>query len=207
MTGDPPRLAPLPPREWAPEMRPALAALRPENPRRPLPVQGEGRPKGLGILGLFAHHPELTHAYNVFNGHVLFASTVEPRERELLVLRTAAVRGAQYEWAQHLVQGADAGLTADEVARVIVGPEAPGWDDLDRALLVAVDELIADARIGDATWATLAASLDTRQIMDAIFTVGAYDLLAMFMLTAGIELDDDLRAYVGRDGMGPLLPG
>ncbi len=201
----PPRVPPLPPREWPPEMRQALAPLRPENPRRPLPPRDDARPKGLAVLGMLAHHPELTHAWNVFNGHVLFASTIEPRERELLVLRTAAVRGASYEWAQHVVQGADAGLSADEVARVIVGPDALGWDALDRALLVAVDELIADARIGDATWATLSAAFDTRQMMDIIFTVGAYELLAMMMRTAGIQLDDDLRAYVARDGLGPLL--
>ena len=94
-----PRIPPLPPREWPPEMRDAIAALRPPNPRRPLPERRDDRPKGLNVLGTLAHHPELTQAYHTFNGHVLFASTLEPRERELVVLRVAAVRQARYEWA------------------------------------------------------------------------------------------------------------
>lgn len=187
-----PRIPPLPPREWPPEMRDAIAALRPPNPRRPLPERRDDRPKGLNVLGTLAHHPELTQAYHTFNGHVLFASTLEPRERELVVLRVAAVRHARYEWAQHVVLGRDVGLTDAEIARVEAGPDAEGWSPLDRALVSAVDELVADAVISDATWAALAAELDERQLMDLVFTVGAYDLLAMALRSFGVELDADL---------------
>ncbi len=47
-------------------------------------------------------------------------------------------------------------------------------------------------QIGDATWVTLTAELDTRQLMNVVFTVGAYDLLAMALRTFAVELDDDL---------------
>ena len=56
----------------------------------------------------------------------------------------------------------------------------------------AVDELLADALISDGTWAVLAAELDVQQLMDLVFTVGAYDLLAMAFRSFGVELDDDL---------------
>jgi alkylhydroperoxidase family enzyme len=195
-TPDEPRLAPLPPDQWPAEMKDALAALRPPGPRHPLPRRDEGRPKGLNVLGLLARHPALTRAYHTFNGHVLFATTLSPRQRELLVLRVAAVRGSDYEWAQHVVQGGDAGLTPEEIDRISQGPDAGEWSPLDRALMRAVDELIADARIGDATWHELAGHLDDQQLMDLIFTVGAYETLAMFLRSAGVELDDDLRPYV-----------
>ena len=188
-----PRIAPLPPKEWPPEMRDAMAALVPANPRHPLPPRDESRPKGLNILGLFARHPALARAYNTFNGHVLFASTLDPRERELLVLRVASVRQAEYEWAQHVVQGADAGLSVTEIERVAKGPRADGWSPIDAALLSAVDELLLDAMVSDDTWSTLAAELDEQQLMDVVFTVGAYDLLAMAFRTFDVELDDDLR--------------
>jgi alkylhydroperoxidase family enzyme len=174
-------------------MREALAALLPENPRHPLPPRRDDRPKGLNLLGTFARHPALVRAYHTFNGHLLFGSTLDPRERELLILRVAAVRSAEYEWAQHVVLASDAGLSADEVARVAEGPDAPGWDALDRALLRAVDELVRDARVADHTWAELAAELDEQQLMDLVFTVGAYELLAMAMRSFGVELDADLQ--------------
>jgi alkylhydroperoxidase family enzyme len=187
------RILPLPPAEWPREMRDALAALRPPEPRHPFPEPRDDRPKGLNVLGTLAVHPALARAFHTFNGHVLFATTLSLRQRELLVLRVAARRDAEYEWAQHAVLAADAGIEADEVARVVEGPDAPGWAPLDAALLRAVDELIAEAAIGDATWATLATELDERQLMDLVFTVGAYDALAMAFRSLGVELDDDLK--------------
>jgi alkylhydroperoxidase family enzyme len=173
-------------------MRDALAALRPAEPRHPFPERGGDRPKGLNVLGTLARHPALTRAYHTFNGHVLFATTLSERQRELLVLRVAAVRGSEYEWRQHVVLGRDAGLDPDEIARIAAGPGADGWSPLDAALVAAVDELLADAAIGDATWATLAGELDEQQLMDLVFTVGAYDALAMALRSFGVQLDDDL---------------
>jgi 4-carboxymuconolactone decarboxylase len=168
-----------------------MAALRPENARHPMPRQDPGRPKGLNALGLLAQHPELARAYNTLNGHILFASTLSTRERELVVLRVAAVRGATYEWKQHVIQGRDAGLTDDEIARIAEGPEA-GWPPLDAAMLRATDELVRDADISDETWAVLSAALDTHRLMDLVFTVGTYDLLAMAFKAFRVPIDDDL---------------
>ena len=189
------RLPPLPPEEWPEEMGQAIAALRPPEPRHPLPSRRDDRPKGLNALGLLARHPALTRAFHTFTGHVLFASTLSPRERELLILRVAAVRGSDYEWTQHVVLAGDAGLAPDEVARVAEGPDAAGWSPLDQAMVRAVDELIRDATIADETWEALAGSLADQQLMDLVFTVGAYDLLAMAFRSFGVELDEDLGRW------------
>ena len=186
------RITPLPPGEWPDEMRAALAAIRPPNPRHPLPSREPGRPKGLNVLGMLARYPALAQAFNTFNGHILFATALSPRQRELLVLRVAAVRQAIYEWKQHVVLAADAGITPEEVTRVEEGPDAAGWSPLDAAMLRAVDELVRDAMVSDATWEVLAGELDVEQLMDLVFTVGAYDALAMAFRSFAIPLDDDL---------------
>ena len=173
-------------------MKGAFVALRPAVQRHPFPSRDPGRPKGLNALGTLAQHPELTTAFNTFNGHVLFGSTLTSRQRELLVLRVATLRHAAYEWAQHVVLAGDAGIRDDEVDRVVEGPDADGWSPFEAALLRAVDELLADAVVSDATWATLAADLDTEQLMDLVFTVGAYEIVAMAFKSFGVELDTDL---------------
>jgi alkylhydroperoxidase family enzyme len=190
-----PRLVPLAPGEWPAGMRDALAALTPPKPRHPMPERRDDRPKGLNILGLLAHHPDLARAYHGFTGHALFATTLSLRQRELVILRVAASRDAEYEWLQHKVIGGDVGLTPEEIARVGDGPDAEGWDPLDAALVRAVDELLADACIAEATYAVLADALDAQQLLDVVFTVGAYDVLAMAMRTFGVELDDDLTIW------------
>jgi alkylhydroperoxidase family enzyme len=187
------RLPPLPPGEWSGAMRDALAALRPADAKHPGPKQEPGRPKGLNSLGVFAHHPALTKAFFTFNGHILFNTTLSPRQRELVVLRVAAVRQSEYEWAQHVLLGGDAGLTAEEIQRVADDPGSEAWAPAERALLAAADELLADARIADGTWSVLAAALDAQQLLDLVFTVGAYDLVAMAFRSFDVELDQDLR--------------
>jgi len=187
-TPDSPRLTPLPPREWSKAAGEALAPLLPPTGR----PEGENRPKGLNALGVLARYPELALAYNTFSGQVMYGSTLSARHRELLVLRVAAVRDSEYEWRQHVASAGDNGVDPDEVARVRVGPETPGWSELERALLLAADELLSDALIGDATWSVLAGALEERELMDVVFTVGAYDVLAMALRTFAVPLDDDL---------------
>ena len=55
-----------------------------------------------------------------------------------------------------------------------------------------MDELVIDAQISDETWAVLAGELDQHQLMDLVFTVGNYDLLAMVFLSFGVPVDTDL---------------
>jgi alkylhydroperoxidase family enzyme len=173
-------------------MKDAFAAMQPPTPRHP-PLGKPGGPKGLNALGLFAHHPELARAFFTFNGHLLLASTLSVRDRELVVLRVAALRDAPYEWAQHQIIAGDAGISRDEVARIRSGPDAPGWSSAEAALLRAVDELVRDARLSEDTWSTLSAAYETQQLLDLVFTIGAYDLLAMVFNSFAVELDDDLR--------------
>jgi AhpD family alkylhydroperoxidase len=133
----------------------------------------------------------MTAAFHTLTGHVLFGTTLTPRQRELLVLRVAAVRRCEYEWAQHLRMAADAGISEEEIAAVQAGPAA-GWSPLEGALLAAADELLRDAEVADHTWAVLAAELDPQQLLDVIMTVGTYDALAMVLRSTGAPLDDDL---------------
>ena len=177
-------------------MRDALNAIYPPDPRYPLPnpkLRDPDKPKARNLLGTLARHPALARAYHTLNGHALYATTLTERQRELVVLRVAAVRGADYEWLQHTVVGEEVGMSAGEIRRVALGPDAPGWSAFESALLRAVDELVADASITDATWGVLAVELDEQQLLDLIFTVGAYDVLAMVMRAVRVQLDDDLR--------------
>jgi alkylhydroperoxidase family enzyme len=187
-----PRITPLPPDEWNDEVTQGIKALLPPGAERPL-RRRKGGSQGHNVLGTLARHPELMRAYHTFNGHILFTTSLSDRQRELLILRVAARRDAAYEWAQHVHLAAEAGIDDAEIARIAVGPDAPGWSVEDAAMVRAVDELVHDAMISDTTWTQLSQTLDEHQLMDLVFTVGAYDLLAMAFRSFGVELDDDLQ--------------
>jgi alkylhydroperoxidase family enzyme len=185
------RIDPLPIRQWPPEMREALAAMLPPNPRHPRPASKD-RPGSRNTLGTFAHHPALAHAFLGFNGHILMGTTLTERQRELLVMRVATRRQSAYLWAQHVFMANDAGITDEEISRIAFGPDAPFWTTDDAALLRAVDELIDGGAIAQATWNTLAGTLSTAQLLDLVFTAGAYETIAWLMRSFDLELDDDI---------------
>jgi alkylhydroperoxidase family enzyme len=156
-----------------------------------LPVRIGGGPI-LNIFRTLANHPGLMKRWLVFGNHVLAKSTLPPRERELLILRIGWLCRSGYEWGQHVVIGKASGLSDEEIARVAKGPGAPGWSAADRALLRATDELHEGAFIGDATWAELAKTWSTQQLMDLVFTVGQYNLVSMALNTFGVQPEPGL---------------
>jgi len=144
------------------------------------------------VFRTMVQHPDLARRWMVFANHILGKSTIAARERELAILRIGWLCGSEYEWAQHVVIGIEAGLSTDEIDLIGKGPDADGWSELDRLILCATDELHTDHRIGDTTWAGLTERWDTQQCMDLVFTVGQYTLVSMALKTFGVPVDDFL---------------
>ena len=179
---DTPRLEPIQPEDWTDDIKKTL---------QPNVEKGTV----FNIFKTLSHHPDLFRRWLVFGNHVLFKSTLPPRERELIILRIGWLCEAEYEWAQHVLIGKEAGLTAEEIDRVKAGPNARGWSEADKLLLQATDELRKDAFITDATWNGLCQHFDKKQLMDVVFAVGQYNLVSMALNTLGVQLDDGLEGF------------
>ncbi|MEV7359179.1 MBL fold metallo-hydrolase [Kitasatospora sp. NPDC091276] len=190
--GAAPRLAPRPASEVA-----ALAG-RLSGPAAQVLAGGAGPLAGrpvLNVLATIGHHPDLLVALVPLLTQ-LAQGLLPPRERELAILRTAHRTGCAYEWHHHARLGAAAGLTGPEIARVLGGPDAPGWSEGDRALLRAVDELCGDHALSPATWRELAARHSTPQLLELLALVGAYALVVGIVNSCGVPLDDWLTPPV-----------
>lgn len=157
------------------------------------PRQREGRIAG--VWSTCAQAPELCQAWLVFTDYLLNDSTLPTRDRELLIMRIGWLRHGAYEWSVHRGVALRAGITDEELRRVIEGPDAAGWSEWDATLLRAADELHTDALVSDETWAKLARRYDTRQLMEAVFTVGQYNLVAMYLNSLGVQFEDGLEGF------------
>ena len=181
--------------------------MRPSEPRiDPVdPDSLEGEPReilagvslgpAVNIFRTLAHHPKLFKRWLVFANHVLFKSTLPPRDRELVILRTGWRCRAEYEWGQHVIIGRAAGLSDDEIDRIARGPDEPGWDPFDAALLRAADELHDDYVVSDETWKTLGDRYSAQQLMDLVFAIGQYTLVSMALNTFGVQLDPGVEGF------------
>jgi alkylhydroperoxidase family enzyme len=155
---------------------------------------GPGRPV-LNIYRTVARHPGLAKRWLVFGSHVLAKSSLDARTRELVILRTGWLCQSEYEWGQHARIGKAAGLSADEIKRIAVGPNAPGWSDFDATLLRAADELHSDSFISDSTWQALAARYSEEQLLDLIFAIGQYTLVCMALNSLGVQLEEGTPGF------------
>ena len=149
-----------------------------------------GRPP-LNVQRTTAQHPALARARQAFTRHIMSRSTLPPRERELLILRTGWNCCSEYEFAQHTRFGRSVGLSDEEIQRVAEGPDADGWDAFEATLLRAADELHQDAFITDPTWNALAGRYSTQQLMDLVFTVGQYHIVSMALNSFGVQFEPD----------------
>ena len=131
---------------------------------------------------------ETCRKYWEYTGHFVRNAKIPTRHRELLILRTAWLSRGDYIWGRHDVIGQEAGLTAEEVGRVTAGPDAPGWEDFERAVLRAADELHASRFISHPTWDALAARYTEEELREVVLIVGNYTQLAMFQNTLGAQL-------------------
>jgi alkylhydroperoxidase family enzyme len=161
-------------------------------------------------LRIYLHHPVLAQNILPFERYISNQSTLSPRDRELLILRTAWLCRAEYIWAHHAAAARNAGISKDELTRVAKGPDAQGWQSIEAALLRAADELHVSAFVGDPTWTALTTRYGTREIMDAVFTVAEFTMIAGTLNSVGVQIEDAFkdrlptgispRASVARNG-------
>jgi AhpD family alkylhydroperoxidase len=151
-----------------------------------------GRVAGTGPPNLFltlGRHRGLFRGWLWFAGRLMPGGKLPRRDTELVILRVAHLRDCRYEFDHHVRLGRRAGIGAEDVRRIVDGPDAAGWNARDRTLLQAVDELHGGGDLTDQTWQALQAELDERRLIELIFLVGHYEMLATFINTVRIQPD------------------
>jgi alkylhydroperoxidase family enzyme len=177
-----PRIEPLPEKEWPDDIREILE-----------PTRQQGRL--LNIFTTLARHPRLFKRWMTFGGQLLFKTSLPLRDRELLILRVSWLTRGEYEWGQHTLIARQVGLTDEEINRVRSGPGAHGWSVFDSTLLQAVDELHSNTLVSESTWQFLSRRFDEQQLIEILFIVGHYTLLAMVLNSLGVQLEDDIEGF------------
>ena len=150
------------------------------------------------IVATLLRHPGLYEKHVALGTELLGNGTLSARQRELAVLRTGWLCGAPYEWGEHVTIAKRAGLTTIEIERVIEGSAASGWNEQDRAILRAAEELHEGAMISDPTWSTLETFLDERQLIELPYLIGNYTKVAYLQNTLRMRLRGSNRGLSAR---------
>ncbi len=160
-------------------------------PYTPAIAESLGRvmPPGLDPLILFrtmARSPRIFA--RMFAGSLLDKGAISLRQREIVIDRTTARLGCEYEWGVHVTLfAAKVGFGTAEIAATVHGTaDAACWAADEQALLAVVDDLVDRRTIGEATWVRAREHFDETQMLEAIALVGYYHTISF--LCRGLDL-------------------
>lgn len=145
--------------------------------------------QGAPPLALFRVVAGNARAWGKFRaGSLLDRGPLSLREREIVIDRTCALTGCEYEWGVHITAFANAAhLTAAQVrATVLDDPTASCWSPGEQALIAAVDALHHCATLSDAEFKALSAHYDDAKIFEIILLCGFYRTVSY--LANGLDL-------------------
>ena len=142
--GKPPRLSPLPPEERTENQQKVLDEIS------YVVVDGVRKPRDdAEALEILIRHEELYLAHIGVAKKFLSEGEMSIRDRELAVLRIGWLSQAPFEWASHVMIAKRNGFTTEEIEQMIVGSSSPIWNDHERALIRAMEELHFDSMISE----------------------------------------------------------
>ena len=146
--------------------------------------------RGAGPLLLFrtvARNPRVLQ--RMVAGGLLDRGSIPLRSRELMILRTCARCGAEYEWGVHVATfGAKAQWTPEQVRSSVHGSAGDGcWAPEDRLVMRLADQLHDTSRVDDALWQELSAHFREDQLVELVMLAGLYHAVSFMVNATGVS--------------------
>ena len=134
-------------------------------------------PKGIPPLALFTTLARDKRLFERFMaGSLLDPGQLSLRQREIVIDRTTALSGSEYEWGVHItIFAARAGLTEEQIrSTTTADADEPTWTDQDRILIKACDQLHHTCDLDDGIWQELRVHFSEEAILEVLMLAGLY---------------------------------
>jgi alkylhydroperoxidase family enzyme len=148
----------------------------------------------LNIFRAFSHSPEALRRFMKLGSYFLDEGKLDPKLRELAILRAGYLCRAPYEFAQHVSFARNVGLSDSQI-RGVAEPHGGLFDPREMAVLAYAGEMTADAGVSDATFAAVASFLNEEEIVELTLVTGYYNLVSRALNALQVDID----AFARRD--------
>jgi alkylhydroperoxidase family enzyme len=186
MRGDdpdtPPRIAPVPREGWSDQIRQFFAIME--------GAQTLEHGTRFNAQAVMANHPELATSWATYNKFLARDLDLPDRLREIAILRTVWNLQAGYEWYQHRIIGRRCGLSEAELEALSKEKGAGEWGEAERLVIRAADEICANAEASAETIAGLLGHFGKRQLLEILWVIGSYGMLAWIFNSLRIPIED-----------------
>jgi len=148
----------------------------------------EKRRSLLNIFRALSHSPEALRRFMKFGSYFLDEGKLDPKLRELAILRAGAGCRSAYEFSQHIAIGRLAGLS-DEQIRAVGAPHSRLFDPRQMAVLAFAGEMTDESRVSDPTFDAVRAFMNEEEIVELTMVTAYYNMVSRALNTLEVDID------------------
>jgi len=143
----------------------------------------------LNITRMMAHSEPVLEGYSRMGLTLLRKGKLDPRLREIAVLKIGLLCGSDYEWHQHVSLARAVGVP-EATIEAIAGNRHAGLPETERFVIDFAEEIYRLKRPTDAVFEAMRERLSTEALVELTLTCGYYIMTACFLRTFDIEIED-----------------
>jgi alkylhydroperoxidase family enzyme len=151
----------------------------------------------LNIFRTLLHRPKTAKAIADLLLSLLMGSEIGHRRRELIIMRIGWVTGSEYEWTQHWPLAQELfECNADELLALRGDWRAAEcFDETDRAVLTATEELLETGDLCDETWEACSQGLGRDAAIDMVAAVATWSLISKLARGLHVPLEEGVKGW------------
>ncbi len=143
----------------------------------------------LNVMRALLQNPAVTAAQSRLGGALMSSKTLNPRLRELVILRTGWRTKSEYEFCQHVAIARQLQMSDEEILGARDPANCKAFSEVDRAVIAMADELHENAEVSAKTWSALERFFSAAELVELVLVSGFWRMMAGFLKTARIPLD------------------
>ena len=151
----------------------------------------------LAIFQVLLNHPKLACALNDLLATMLWRGMLDPRLRELIIMRIGWLTASDYEWTQHWRVAQGLGVSAEDLLGVRDWQAYQGFGPAERAVLAATDDVVRDGAVSAESWAACQRELgaDPAVLVELVTAIGAWRMVASILHSLQVPLENGLTSW------------
>ena len=154
-------------------------------------LMGSADREPLNLFRTLAHNPGLADGFAALGGHNLTRGTLPVRDRELMILRTTALCGAEYEWGVHArIFAKAAALTPEEITATASNDATAAFEGTDRLVIQLADHLHHTSTAPGDLMAAIQRIWTGAQVLELLEVAGFYHLVSFIANGAAVTLEE-----------------
>jgi alkylhydroperoxidase family enzyme len=145
--------------------------------------------KALNVIKMFAGTGDMYAATIGLVNAVFQAEGIDPKAREMIILRSAKILNSPYEWQANARMASNAGLSNDEIEAAATDGPVAGIDPEYVLLCRATDELSTTGTLTDDTLANMLQKYGETVARKYVLIIAWFNLLSRFLNGCRVPLE------------------